>query len=383
MKTPILRHRTPSALLGTLALSCASPAREARESFDYPEPGGSHLKRLFDASDRRLAYREDRAGGFSTWTREARPALQSMLGLDRIATSAGGHRPHAELETRVDCGEYFRQKGAIETEPGIRIPFWLLTPKRPGPWPLGLFPHGHDSRGHDTTAGVYADEAHAKKSLAEDRDVAVQAVKRGFIAIAPATRGISTHIVPDLQGRHGERECRSHLVHCLLAGRTAVGERVWDLQRILDWAITLPGTDARNVLMMGNSGGGMVTMFAAACDERITLAVPSCSFAPTASASGYVFHCDCNIVPGLMDIGGLTGVVGLTAPRQVLAVNGRKDTLFSQTEIERGVAHARTHFAGAGVPDHFQHRWGPEGHRFYQDLMWPYVLTTLQRPVSP
>mgnify|MGYP003349230786 CR=1 FL=1 len=62
-----------------------------------------------------------------------------------------------------------------------------------------------------------------------------------------------------------DRECRSQLMHCLLAGRTAVGERVWDLQRLLDWAVTLPGADSRRVLMMGNSGGGMVTMFAAAC----------------------------------------------------------------------------------------------------------------------
>jgi dienelactone hydrolase len=288
-----------------------------------------------------------------------------------------------ELGTPEDCGKYTRQGGVIETEPGIRIPFWLLQPRSAPPWPLGLFPHGHDRRGHDTSAGIYADAAHEKKSREEDRDVAVQAVKLGFLAIAPATRGISTHIVPDFDARHGDRECRAQVIHCLLAGRTAIGERVWDVQQILDWALRLPKVDHRHVLMMGNSGGGMVTMFAAAVDERISVAVSSCSFAPTASASGYVFHCDCNTVPGLMDIGGLTGVVGLTAPRQVLAVNGRKDTLFSQTEIERGVAHARTHFAGAGVPDHFQHRWGPEGHRFYQDLMWPYVLTTLQRPVSP
>ena len=76
-----------------------------------------------------------------------------------------------ELDEPEDLGRYTRQRGAIETEPDVRIPFWLLKPKGAGPWPLGIFPHGHDRRGHDTTAGVYADEAHRRKSIAEDRDV--------------------------------------------------------------------------------------------------------------------------------------------------------------------------------------------------------------------
>jgi dienelactone hydrolase len=144
-----------------------------------------------------------------------------------------------------------------------------LTPKAQGRRPLGVFPHGHDPQGPETTAGVYADEAHQRRASAADRDVAVQAVKLGFVAIAPAVRGLATDGVPDLHGRHGKRDCRSHLMHCLLAGRTATGERVWDMQRILDWAFTLPEVDTNHTLMMGNSGGGMVTMFTAACDERI------------------------------------------------------------------------------------------------------------------
>jgi hypothetical protein len=122
----------------------------------------------------------------------------------------------------------------------------------------------------------------------------------------------------------------------------------------------------------------MVTIFAAACDERITIAVPSCSFAPTVSEGGYIFHCDCNMVPGLLELGGLPGVAGLAAPRHLLAVNGRKDTLFSQAEIERAVAHVQRIYEAAGCPGRFGHQWGEEGHRFYKDLMWPFVLEALQ-----
>ena len=102
--------------------------------------------------------------------------------------------------------------------------------------------------------------------------------------------------------------------------------------------------------MMGNSGGGMVTIFTAACDQRIGIAVPSCSFAPTVSQSGYIFHCDCNMVPGLMELGGLPDVAGLIAPRYLLAVNGRKDALFSEEAVEQAAATVRGIYEGGRLP---------------------------------
>ena len=355
--------------------ACTAPVFAQQKDFNaYPDHVARYLERLYDQQDRPLRYGSDDAGGFEKWQEDARSALCRKIGLDRIAAAAGDHQPVVELDEPADLGDYTRQRGVIETEPDVRIPFWFLKPKVTGKRPLGVFPHGHDRQGPDTTAGVYADQAHERKALAEDRDVAVQAVKLGFIAIAPAVRGLATDGVPDLHGRHGNRDCRSHVMHCLLAGRTATGERVWDMQRMLDWALALPEVDSSHTLMMGNSGGGMVTMFTAACDERIDIAVPSCSFAPTVSEAGYIFHCDCNMVPGLMDLGGLPGVCGLIAPRYLLAVNGREDALFSEQAVERGASAVRRLYTAASCPERFEHRWGPEGHRFYKERMWPFVL---------
>jgi 7,8-dihydropterin-6-yl-methyl-4-(beta-D-ribofuranosyl)aminobenzene 5'-phosphate synthase len=368
-----------SAVTCLAFMACSDSALGQEKDFNaYPDHVSRYLKRSYDQQGRQLEYRDDYPGGFEKWQDDARSALRLKIGLDKIAASVGDHEPVVELDQPVDLGDYTRQRGVIETEPDVRIPFWLLKPKAEGKRQLGVFPHGHDRRGPETTAGVYTDEAHERKSLAEDRDVAVQAVKHGFVAIAPAVRGLATDGVPDLHGRHGKRDCRSHLMHCLLAGHTATGERVWDMQRILDWAFMLPEVDSRHTLMMGNSGGGMVTMFTAACDERIDIAVPSCSFAPTVSEAGYIFHCDCNMVPGLIDLGGLPGVCGLIAPRHLLAVNGRKDTLFSTAGVEQGAATVRSLYMAAGCPERFERRWGAEGHRFYKDLMWTFVLGAMQ-----
>jgi dienelactone hydrolase len=305
--------------------------------------------------------------------------LQKLIGLHKIASSVGEHKVKIELGAIHEFARYTRQRGSIETEPDVRIPFWLLKPNSDGPHPLAVLPHGHSQIGHDTHAGVYQDEAHRQKALSQQRDVAVQAVERGFLAIAPATRGLAVNGVPDSFERHGKRDCRSQLMHCLLAGRTAIGERVWDLQLLMDWAIKLPEVDAEHVLMMGNSGGGMATLYTAACDERITVAVPSCSFTTIAGPTGRIYHCDCNMVPGILEWGDLYDVAGLIAPRWLLAVNGRTDKLHTESSIELAAARAKVIFRSSGHPTRFDHRWGNEGHRFYSDLMWPFVMQSLKK----
>jgi dienelactone hydrolase len=348
------------------------------EQAKLPDRVVQYLRRLYAEGSRAHAFRDGYPGGFDQWQKASRPVLRRLIGLDTIAMLAGNHKPTVQLDASQDLGEFTRRRGVIDTEPDVRIPFWLLKPKGRGPFPLAVLPHGHNSRGLDIYAGVYHSDVDRRRALAEDRDVAVQAVKRGFLAVAPATRGLAADGVPDVFKRHGERDCRSHVMHCLLAGRTAIGERVWDMQRIIDWAAALPDVDAKHVLMMGNSGGGMVTTYASACDERITIAVPSCSFSVLVSGEGRIYHCDCNMVPGLLAFGDLYDVAGLIAPRHLLTVNGRQDTLHSVADITRAAARVRAIYTAAGHPDRYEHRFGDAGHRFYKDLMWPFVMKALE-----
>jgi dienelactone hydrolase len=358
----------------------AQSASNSGSKESYPASVSQFLQSLYTEQNQKYTFRKEYPGGFRTWHREAASELCHLISLDIMQEQIGKFEQKVRLLEKQNKEGYTLQKGFITTEPLVEIPFWLLIPKGKGPFPLAVLPHGHDKRGLDTSAGVYHDEAHRKKSIAGDRDVAVQAVKRGFIAIAPAIRGLAEEApgVPDIRKRHGDRDCRSQFMHCLLAGRTAIAERVWDMMRILDWAIKLPDVNPSTILMMGNSGGGMVTLYTAACDERITIAVPSCSFSVLTSPQGYIYHCDCNAIPGIFTWGNLYDVAGLIAPRYLLTVNGLKDRLHSVDDINRAARHVREIYQAAGVPSHYDHRWGAEGHRFYKDLMWPFISNAIK-----
>jgi len=346
---------------------------------DYDETTLSHLRLLCREERREFAFRGRSQGEFASWAERARPALRERIGLNRIREDIGGFVPSVSLFEPEDLGDYTRRKGVLQAEPSFEVPFWFLLPALPGPHPLALFPHGHYAdHGLDYAVGIAHSAEMTKKIEDGDRDVAVQAVKRGFAAIAPATRGFPPACIPDIANRHGGLNCRSHLLHSLLAGRTVIGERVWDLTCLIDWALDRPDIDRSAVLMMGNSGGGVATLYAAACDERVTVAVSSCAFCTFVGGNGAVHHCDCNAVPGVLKFGEFHDVAGLIAPRHLLAVHGRTDPLFPGKEIERAVRGVRAIYDAAGAAPSFCHVYGPEGHRFYSDLMWPFVMDSLE-----
>ncbi len=335
-----------------------------------------YMRRIYAEEGRRYACRARTPEEVAAWQSAARPVLRDLLGLRRMAAQLEGYVPTVDLGAPEDLGAYTRQGGVMASEPDVSVPFWLLRPKGKGPFGLAVMPHGHSE--HGLYAGV-TDNAAARQRIAEEqRDVAVQAAAHGFVAIAPATRGLGCPGVPDFRGRFGGRDCRSQMVHCLLAGRTAVGERVWDVERLIDWGLELPEVDGRCLLVLGNSGGGVVTTYAAACDERVSIAAPSCSFTLLVRSDGCAHHCDCNTVPGILTFGDLHDVAGLIAPRRLLVVNGREDTLFLNADVDEAVTGLRAIYRAAGADERFAHAYGPGGHRFYGDLMWPFIEAARQ-----
>ena len=329
-----------------------------------------------------LTFTPEYPGGFSAWQATARAKLKQLIGIGRIAAQAAGHLPTVQLEQEKLVDGHWRQLGRIETEPGVTIPFWILRPIGAGnqPLPVVICAHGHDADGWNTYAGVYRDKQHQAATEKKHGNPGVQAVRQGCIAIVPATRGLAkSNSISDLNGRHGNRACRAQLMHCLLAGRTAIGERVWDTTCLLDWiASDLVGADAKRIGMLGNSGGGVLTVYVAALDKRIAVAHPSCSLTSYTSESGYIFHCDCCMIPRVQaELADMPDIAALTIPRQLVVVHGQRDSLHSATAVNESMKRLAFIYSQRNLDDRFLFRWQPEGHRFYPSVFWPVMKRAL------
>ena len=363
------------AILTVILFSETLLAQQAPKPFvTYPNPVGNYFKRIQKGKQ---VHAFDASAGFGQWQEKARGALIELTGLKRIRKDLAGFRPRVEVGKTVATQDSFtRTLYSMETEPGVVIPFYLLIPKdatKAQPRPLLLCPHGHDNLGLHSYAGAFKDEKHSKKVLENEGDIGAQAARHGFVAIVPATRGLAEEVlVTDPKGRHGKRPCRAQLIHCLLAGRTPIAERVWDMQRLLDWVEKHPLIDRTRIAMTGNSGGGVLTAYTAAIDTRIRVAIPSCSFTSVMSAEGFIFHCDCCLVPKLRDWGDWKELGGLVAPRHLLIVHGVDDSLHHPPTVEKLAVSIGKIFHAAGVPNHTALKWGNSGHRFYPEKMWPF-----------
>ena len=103
---------------------------------------------------------------------------------------------------------------------------------------------------------------------------------RGFavLAIDPVGQG-ERHQFIDVEGFSCNNPCREHNIlgkQMLLNGEWFGSWRVYDAVRGMDYLLTRPEIDPARVGVHGNSGGGTLTTWVSAADDRFFAAAPSC-----------------------------------------------------------------------------------------------------------
>jgi len=198
-----------------------------------------HFESLYAATPAEFGFQAETRGEWLAWQEAFRPRLRAALGLDTMAADLAGHLPRAEQVGAVDLDDHIRESWHLWVEPTVPLPFYLLRPKEAqGPLPLVLTPHGHNHP--HIYAGIANSESELASMQAGERDIAVQAVREGYLAIAPTTRAFGETRTAADAAEDKVHSCRTQLMHDLLVGRTPIGERVWDISRLIDWALETP-----------------------------------------------------------------------------------------------------------------------------------------------
>ena len=118
--------------------------------------------------------------------------------------------------------------------------------------------------------------------------------------------------------------------HWLSLGYTPAGVEVWNAMRVIDWLESRSEIDPARIGVTGISGGGVMTQFLAALDDRVAVAAPSCSTYTIGSQVTFGLiseQCDCTFYPNVYQID-FPEVLALIAPRPLLILGGRKDPIF-------------------------------------------------------
>ena len=324
------------------------------------DPQVKHIKMMRNIKpSMRMAEGENLAA----WQEKARARLMELLGLPM---------EKAEENFRIEWTHEEEDKTEIrflfESEPEVTVSCHLLLPKNV---PQENLPLVICLQGHST--GMHISLGHPKYPGDEedinggDRDFARQIVARGQAALTIEQRAFG-----ERGGTEKGPQCYQPAVQAMMLGRTLVGERCWDVSRAIDAVEAhFPQIDASRIAIMGNSGGGTTTIYAAAVETRIAAAMPSCALCGYLDSIGDKHHCLCNYIPGIAKEFDMGDLVGLVAPRPFIAVNGKDDGSFPLFSAQEQVATGRVYYEAAGAGDKIEHVIGQEGHRFYAALSWP------------
>ncbi|NLN93119.1 MAG: hypothetical protein GX130_07430 [Candidatus Hydrogenedens sp.] len=189
---------------------------------------------------------------------------------EKILESLGGFPERCPLNARiVEKGEreHFRfEKIIFQSQPGLFVTALLYLPRTEGPWPGIIVPCGHSANGKAAEPYQRASMLLAANGLAAlCYDPIGQGERYTFLKDDGSVEIKSTTIDHTLVG-----------TKAILTGINTATFRIWDGMRAIDYLQSRDDIIKDKIGCTGNSGGGTLTSYLMALDERIVCAAPSC-----------------------------------------------------------------------------------------------------------
>jgi dienelactone hydrolase len=327
----------------------------------------SHQLILSHAASTTPALHFDGSQKLDVWQAEARAKLNELLCLPLEHCDSA-----FEITEQLDQGTHTEIKFTFQSEPGYFIPCHLLVPKEADkPRPVVICLQGH-STGKHISLGQKKYECDTDEKL-KTRDFARQAVQNGFCAVVFDQRYMGVAGLTETGAPHCLQSYSAQ--SAILMGRTPIGERVWDIMRLIDLMEDklTQYIDTKKIICLGNSGGGTATFYAACMDERISLAVPSCAVCTYEQSIMAMFHCACNYIPHIRKYFDMGDLGCLIAPRPLVVVSGMFDKIFPISGAEASFAIIKSAYEQVGKGNLCRMVKGDGGHQFYPDEAWPII----------
>lgn len=183
-----------------------------------------------------------------------------------------------------------------------------------------------------------SDDLAAMLSLEKDSDLAVAAAfnAAGYAVLIVEQRSFDDcfamhNVMPEETAtRTTWCACYRSSMRAAMLGRSTMGERVWDMMRVIDATLENFAAISRNdIYLVGTSGGATLAYYTAAVDTRVCGVVSSCGFGSYEKSIMMMNHCVCNYIPQVVNYFEMGDIAGLIAPRKLTVIAANEDQWFT------------------------------------------------------
>ncbi|MEI6519021.1 MAG: alpha/beta hydrolase family protein [bacterium] len=310
-------------------------------------------------------------GDVTAWQNNLRNKVSELLGFD---FQHGNRVPlNAHILWRRNHEYGIIENIVFTSEDMVDVPAYLCIPSEAvAPYTCFICLQGHTSGMHNSIGVDFTDES-TPIDTDGDRDFGIGCMRRGIMALCIEQRSFGERQEKH-QPQHLDYLCHQAAMNALLIGRTLLGERIFDIDRAIDYLSERGDIDMARIGVMGNSGGGTTTLFSAALLPRVRFAMPSCCFSTFQASIQSMLHCVCNYVPGLLQYADMGDIAGLIAPKPLIIVSGDEDGIFPINEARTEFARVKNIYESADAANDCHHVVCHGGHQFYADAAWQCFL---------
>jgi dienelactone hydrolase len=259
---------------------------------------------------------------------------------------------HATVTGTLEHEGVVIEKLHYQSRPGLYVTGNLFRPKKSdGKLPAIFYVCGHAGRGRDGNKTAYQDHG-------------LWFAKNGYVCLV-----VDTLQLGEIPGIH-HGTYREGRWWWQALGYTPAGVECWNGIRGIDYLVSRPDVDAERIGVTGISGGGASTVWIAAADERVKVAVPVSGMSDLESyVTNKVIngHCDCMF---LVNTYGWewTTIAALIAPRPLLFANSDHDNLFPMDGNRRIIERLRKVYKMYDKPDLVDEYVSEGEHAYRPDL---------------
>jgi cephalosporin-C deacetylase-like acetyl esterase len=245
---------------------------------------------------------------------------------------------HAKTVGTIECDGYRIERVIFVSRPRHHVTANLYLPADTSkPVPGVLVPCGHSANGK-------ASEAY--------QSACVLLALNGFAALIydPIGQGERNQLPEPIP--HGTHEHTLVGIGALLVGWNTATFRIWDGLRSMDYLASRPEVDPTRLGCTGNSGGGTMTTWLMALDERIAVAAPSCFITTLDRLFHTIGPQDCEQHFPAQGARGIdhTDFITMRAPKPTLVLAAERD-FFDIGGTRTAVKEAEDVYRALGHPD--------------------------------